>query len=188
MNEAHPVQVVVAYDFSPSAEEALMRAVDVAARAPQHVLHVVCALDPSAYVRHVTAEAAENIQRQASERVAATFAGRETASEIQFFIHARIGHPAEEILEVAREVGADLLFIGSHGKTGVERFLLGSVSERVVREARCPVMVVRPKGYENVDLIKVTAYEHERKAFHPPHRYSYVDRRVITRPPDFPLY
>lgn len=188
MNQPQPIQVVVAYDFSPSAEEALMRAVDVAARAPQHVLHVVCALDPSGHVRHVTADAADSIQHQASERVSAAFAGRETASEVQFFIHARIGNPAEEILSVAHEVGADLVFIGSHGKTGVERFLLGSVSERVVREARCPVMVVRPKGYENVDLLKVVAYPHERHAFHPPHRYSYTDRRVITRPPDFPLF
>jgi nucleotide-binding universal stress UspA family protein len=184
----HPVQVVVAYDFSPSAEEALMRAVDVAARAPQHVLHVVSALDPSVYGRHVTAAAAESIDRQVSERVAASFAGRETEHEVQFFVHARIGHPVDEILAVARDVGADLLFIGSHGKTGVERFLLGSVSERVVREARCPVMVVRPKGYDDVDLLKVVAYPHERHAFHPPHRYSYVSRRVITRPPDFPLY
>lgn len=183
-----PIQVVVAYDFSPSAEEALVRAIDVAARAPQHVLHVVCALDPSTHVRHITAEAADTIQKQATERVAAIFAGRETAAEIQFFVHARIGHPAEEILGVAKEVGADLLFVGSHGKTGVERFLLGSVSERVVREARCPVMVVRPKGYEDVDLMKVIEYPHERHAYHAPHRYSYVDRRVINRPPDFPIY
>lgn len=165
-----------------------MRAVDVASRAPQHVLHIVTALDPATYGRRATAEAADSIQRQATERVAATFAGRDAEREVQFFVHARIGHPAVEILEVAREVGADLLFIGSHGKTGVERLLLGSVSERVVREARCPVMVVRPKGYEDVDLMKVTAYPHERHAFHAPHRYSYVERRVITRPPDFPLY
>ena len=188
MTEVHPIQVVVAYDFSPSAEEALMRAVDVAARAPQHVLHVVCALDPSTYGRKATAEAAENIQRQATEHVAAGFAGRITSTEVQFFIHARIGHPADEILAVARDVGADLLFIGSHGKTGVERLLLGSVSERVVREARCPVMVIRHKTYENVDLLKVMAFPHERHTYQPPHRYSYVDRRVITRPPDFPLY
>ncbi len=165
-----------------------MRAVDVAARAPQHVLHVVSALDPATYGRRATVEAADSIQRQTTERVSAAFAGRETASEVQFFVHARIGHPAEEILAVANDVGADLVFIGSHGKTGVERFLLGSVSERVVREAQCPVMVVRHKLYADVDLMRITENPHERHAFHPPHRYSYVERRVITRPPDFPLY
>ena len=183
-----PIQVVVAYDFSPSAEEALIRAVDVAARAPQHVLHVICALDPRGQIRHVTADQAASIQKQARERVTAAFAGRPTGAEVQFYVHARIGSPAEEILDLAREIGADLLFIGSHGKTGVERWILGSVSERVVREAKCPVMVVRHKGYEDVDLLKVFPYEHERHTHVPPHRYSYVERRVITRPPDFPLY
>ena len=182
------VQVVIAYDFSPSAEEALIRAVDVAARAPQHVLHVVCALDPSTYMRRITSDAAEVVQRQATERMTVALAGREAAAEIQFFVHARIGHPATEILAVAEDVGADLVFIGSHGKTGVERFLLGSVSERVVREARCPVMVVRPKQYADVDLLKVFEHPHERHPYIQPHRYSYVERRVITRPPDFPLY
>jgi nucleotide-binding universal stress UspA family protein len=164
-----------------------MRAVDVAARAPQHVLHIVCALDSSG-ARHIKAETADHMREQVLERVTATFAGRDTAADVQVFVHARIGHPAKEILDVAYEVGADLMFIGSHGKTGVERFLLGSVSERVVREARCPVMVVRPKGYKDVDLMKVYPYEHERHTFQAPHRYSYTDRRVITRPPDFPLY
>lgn len=182
------IQVVVAYDFSPSAEEALVRAVDVAARAPQHVLHVVCALDPTAYMRHITAEAAAHVQQNTTERMTAALAGRDAAAEIQFFIHARIGHPAEEILAVAQEVSADLVFIGSHGKTGIERFLLGSVSERVVREARCPVMVVRPKSYPEVDLVKVVEFPHERHPYIAPHRYSYVDKRVITRPPDFPLF
>lgn len=189
MNEPRqPVQVVVAYDFSPSAEEALMRAVDVAARAPKHVLHIVSALDPFSHGRHTSHQAAEAVQQRIHERACAAFAGRETAAEVQFYIHARIGQAAEQILDVAREVGADLIFIGSHGKTGIERLLLGSVSERVVREALCPVMVVRHKLYENVDLLRVMPYPHERHAFHPPHRYSYVDRRVITRPPDFPIY
>lgn len=186
MNEPRqPVQVVVAYDFSPSAEEALMRAVDVAARAPQHVLHIVCALD---HGRHPTHEDADRVHRDVHERACAAFAGRETASEVQFYIHARIGPAAVQILDVAREVGADLIFVGSHGKTGVERLLLGSVSERVVREALCPVMVARHKHYETVDLMRVMPYPHEHHAFHPPHRYTYVDRRVLTRPSDFPLY
>jgi nucleotide-binding universal stress UspA family protein len=184
-----PVQVVVAYDFSPSAEEALARAVDVAARAPQHVLHIVTALDThGAGLRHTDYQTAERVQREITARVSAAFAGRETAAEVQFFIHARIGRPADEILGVAKEVGADLIFIGSHGKTGVERVLLGSVSERVVREAKCPVMVVRAKSYADVALEKIVPYEHDRASFTPPHRYSYVDNRVIKRPDDWPMF
>lgn len=179
----HPVQVVVAYDFSPSSEQALARAVEVAARAPQHVLHIVAALEP----HRGGYEAADAIQKSITENVAKAFAGRETASEVQFFVHARIGKPANEILDLASEVGADLIFIGSHGKTGVERLLLGSVSERVVREAKCPVLVARPKTYADIDLLRVTRYEHERAPHREPHCYTYSNRQVVMRPNDWPL-
>lgn len=54
------------------------------------------------------------------------------------------GAPAHEIVRHARELRADLVVVGTHGRKGVERFFLGSVAERVVREAQCPVLVVRP--------------------------------------------
>jgi len=189
----HPVQVVVAYDFSPSSDQALARAVEVAARAPQHVLHVVAALDPHATslpggpFKDATYQTAEEIQQLIRDVVAMTFAGRETAAPVQFFVHARIGSPAAEILALAAEVGADLIFIGSHGKTGVERLLFGSVSERVVREAQCPVLVARPKTYADIDLMRVRRYEHEREPHREPHCYTYSNRQVILRPNDWPL-
>lgn len=54
------------------------------------------------------------------------------------------GTPARGIVDVARRGHADLLVLGTHGRTGVRRFLLGSVAERVVRTARCPVLTVGP--------------------------------------------
>lgn len=185
-------QVVVAYDFTPGAEDALMRAVDVACRAPNHVLHVIAALDPHRGIpveptHNATYEYAERIQKRISERLDAAFAGRASADKVSVFVHARIGRAAEEILRLAAEVGSDLIFIGSHEKSGMHRLLLGSVSERVVRLARCPVMVVRPVEYEEVDLMKVVEFEHPHKAYNPPHRYTYVDPRVITRPNEWPI-
>jgi nucleotide-binding universal stress UspA family protein len=59
------------------------------------------------------------------------------------------GDPATEILEVAREVEADLIVMGTHGRTGLGRLLLGSVAEQVLRRAGCPVLTVkepRPEG------------------------------------------
>jgi len=186
------IQVVIGYDFSPSAEQALQRAVEVACRAPQHVLHVIAAIDPRnglpvIATHKVDYAYAEQIQALVADHVKQAFAGRPSVSEVQFFVHARIGRPADEILDLAREVGADLVFVGSHSLTGLERLVLGSVSARVVREAHCPVMVVRPKTYEAVDLMKVIRYDHERKAYTPPHRFSYVDRQAITRPNDWPI-
>ena len=192
--EAKPadVQVVIAYDFSPSAEEAVLRGIDLACRAPQHVLHIVAAIDgkagfPVAPTEHVDYRYAERIQQMVTARLVEGFAGRKTASEVQFFVHARIGKPADQILQLAHEVGADLIIIGSHGKTGVERIVLGSVSERIVREAHCAVIVARAKTYPTVRLQHVIPFEHERHAYHAPHRYVYVDQQVIKRPPDWPL-
>ncbi len=57
-----------------------------------------------------------------------------------------VGEPATEILAVARTRGADLLVMGTHGRTGLEHALMGSIAERVVRRAHCPVLTVRPQG------------------------------------------
>ncbi len=56
-----------------------------------------------------------------------------------------VGGPATEIVKAAKEWPADLIVIGSHGRGGVQRALLGSVAEGVMRHAPCPVMVVRAK-------------------------------------------
>jgi nucleotide-binding universal stress UspA family protein len=55
----------------------------------------------------------------------------------------RIGDPAREIAAAAKESGADLVIIPSHGRTGAARVLIGSVAERVVRHTHCPVLVLR---------------------------------------------
>jgi nucleotide-binding universal stress UspA family protein len=55
-----------------------------------------------------------------------------------------VGEPAAEIVSFARSSGVDLLVVGTHGRTGLEHALMGSVAERVVRRAHCPVLTVRP--------------------------------------------
>jgi nucleotide-binding universal stress UspA family protein len=53
------------------------------------------------------------------------------------------GHPAETICRVAKEEGCDLIVMGTHGRSGLGRLLLGSVAEQVLREAACPVLTVK---------------------------------------------
>ena len=55
-----------------------------------------------------------------------------------------IGEPAAEIVTFAKAAGVDLVVVGTHGRTGLEHALMGSVAERVVRRAHCPVLSVRP--------------------------------------------
>jgi nucleotide-binding universal stress UspA family protein len=56
-----------------------------------------------------------------------------------------VGEPAAEILAAAKAGGADLLVLGTHGRTGLEHALMGSIAERVVRRSLCPVLTVRPE-------------------------------------------
>jgi universal stress protein A len=53
------------------------------------------------------------------------------------------GDPATRILEVAKETGCDLIALGTHGRSGLSRLLMGSVAEQVVRLARCPVLTLK---------------------------------------------
>ena len=55
----------------------------------------------------------------------------------------RIGHPAEEIVHVAEQLGSDCILVGSHGMSGIKRFLLGSVSDHVLEYAPCSVLIVK---------------------------------------------
>ena len=56
------------------------------------------------------------------------------------------GNPAVEVLQTAARLGIDLIVMATHGRKGLRRLVLGSVAERVVREAECPVLTVKPKA------------------------------------------
>jgi nucleotide-binding universal stress UspA family protein len=188
------LQVVVAYDFSQSGNAALYRAIALAARAPFHTLHFACVVDRHGpglpvSVPHDRIDYAytERLQQALTELVAQELRAADLQSRVHFFVHVRIGKPADELLSLAYEIGADLIIIGSKGLTGVKRLILGSVSEKVVREARCTVEVARPKTYDFVELAEIVDVE-PHLSYVPPHRYSYEDHRVELRPNEWPLY
>jgi nucleotide-binding universal stress UspA family protein len=196
---SHLSPVVVGYDFSHSGGAALHRAVTLAARAPCHVLHVVCVIDPKEAIPSIPSY--NGIDDMYAARVQAALASEiqgeldkaEIQTRVHFFVHARIGHPVGEILELAREVSADLIVVGSRGVTGVERLLVGSISERVVREAGCTVEVARAKHYPDVadpPAAVATGAEHTQPTqpgYVAPHRYTYEDHRANLRPAEWPI-
>ena len=191
---AEQSQVVVGFDFSNSGRAALERALGIVMRAPWHVLHFVCAIDPrvpfpAVPAKHVDFEYADRVQEAVSDIVTQELIANAIDDRVHFFVHARIGKPHEEILGVAYDVGADLIIVGSHGLTGVERAMLGSTAERVVREAGCTVEVAREKTYRYMPRLEIRdagpADDHHK--YVPPHRYSY-EQRVARRPNDWPLY
>jgi nucleotide-binding universal stress UspA family protein len=82
-------------------------------------------------------------------------AGRNANVEVESVILE--GSPAEEIIDFAEKNDIDLIVMGTHGMSGIQSFLLGSVAENVVRHSKKPVLIVRSKTAENilVDIIKI---------------------------------
>jgi len=87
---------------------------------------------------------AEAIELQeVAEAVLARAVGELEAEGVEVETHAREGDPADVIIRVAEELGAELIVVGSRGLTGLERFLLGSVSSKLSQHAPTSLMVVR---------------------------------------------
>lgn len=186
-------QIVVAYDFTANARTAAVRAI-ARARLSRAVLHFLCVVEPHGTILAVPRQGpvdfayVEKVQKELAQDIASELALAEISDPLEFFAHVRIGKPVEEILRLAAEVGADAIVLGTRGHTGLQRYVLGSVAERVVREAGCPVEVVREKRYEHVELQKVTEVKEPHHAYVPPHRYSYEARQLQMRPSEWPIY
>jgi nucleotide-binding universal stress UspA family protein len=68
--------------------------------------------------------------------------------ELTVYTFHKMGHPKDEILLTADEWNADIIILGTHGRTGFDHFLSGSVAEKVVRRAKCPVLIIPNKDAE----------------------------------------
>jgi nucleotide-binding universal stress UspA family protein len=137
-------EIVVGFDFSDLGWLAFAQALQMTTHRPASVIHVVGILPPSSVSAHAGHEQAQKLQHEIAQKVDIA-AQRANPAGLELLVHARIGSPADEILSLARDVDADLIIVGTHGRTGVKRWVMGSVAERVVREAACPVFVVRSK-------------------------------------------
>ncbi|MEM8607836.1 MAG: universal stress protein [Myxococcota bacterium] len=132
--------MVVCTDFSPCSEEALPRAAELAKLDDARVLLVNVSHQS---VKHgVPAAGWDEGARRKLLAARRKYFGGLSDNEVQYDVLPG-GDSAAAICDVARKNGASLIVMGSHGRTGVVRQLLGSVAENVVRHAPCSVMVVR---------------------------------------------
>jgi nucleotide-binding universal stress UspA family protein len=154
--------IVVGADYSETSDEALDEAFAAAhARrgAEVHVLHVALDLANRPRAAHFEREwvpdleqhdprsTLDELEQHAVSRMK-RFAERSGPPRfVRLVSHFRLGSPAEQLVQLAADLDADLLVVGTHGRRGVQRLLLGSVAERVIRLAHCPVLVVRPKDH-----------------------------------------
>jgi nucleotide-binding universal stress UspA family protein len=135
--------LLLATDLSPASEAATERALDLARRLGAAVL-AVSVIDPGTLRLPGGRFGARVDQVRATkerEAQALVHRGRAVGVPVTFLIWQ--GDPGEVIVEAARSEGVEMIVVGSHGRRGVERALLGSVSDHVVRQAPCPVLVVR---------------------------------------------
>ena len=105
-----------------------------------HVLHVVPNLAADAYgypSADLTATWEQNARAQLAQLLP-----EEDRARVQGQIATRVGNPVLEILRYADELHADLIVMGTHGRGPIEHLFMGSVAERIVRKASCPVLTV----------------------------------------------
>lgn len=140
-----------ATDFSPASQKAFTTAIDIAGRSGGRLLllHVVTPPAMALEDSFVTARTWQDMER-AAVREAEGRLGRLVARARKAGVRAEAavaeGVAYEQIVRTARRRRADLIVIGTHGRTGLGRIVLGSVAERVVGRASCPVLTVRGGG------------------------------------------
>jgi nucleotide-binding universal stress UspA family protein len=144
-----PTTVLLATDGSKDAELATTTALDLADSTSSE-LHIVLVEEPayayvdaSGYPFFTDAELEHELEQQARMRLDAEMEKRRSAGGAVAEAHLRVGAAAAEIVDLAEDIGAGLIVMGSRGLGGIRRALMGSVSDSVVRHAHCPVLVVR---------------------------------------------
>ncbi|SHH45576.1 universal stress protein [Halobaculum gomorrense] len=139
--------IVVATDGSDSVSRAVAVALDLAERfdAAVHALYVVDSGEVDSSPEAVREQMRNALQERGGEAIVDVQkrAGRDVTAVV------REGRPANEITDYAREIDADLVATGTRGRHGENRFLIGSVAERVVRTCPVPVLTVRQLAGES---------------------------------------
>jgi nucleotide-binding universal stress UspA family protein len=107
----------------------------------------------------------------------------EPPGTISVSVHVRFGPPAEVVHQVAVDYDADIIVVGTHGRQGMERLILGSVAEKLVRIAHCPVLVARPNDLHQLEKTDRVAPPGEASAAAGKHRKLHL--YVATREMDW---
>jgi nucleotide-binding universal stress UspA family protein len=147
MSLASPQRILVATDFSETADAALDAAIELAkpSRAALDLLHVYplpgVSVPFADAMLMATPEAMTALQAKFSEALE-TRANRVRGQGLTCSSSSVEGAAAQEIVRRATQSGADFIVVGTHGRSGLTHALVGSVAERVVQRAGCPVLVV----------------------------------------------
>lgn len=144
-----PKSILVPTDFSEYADKAIKQAAEIAEvnNSKIYLLHVVhwpqqCVVD-YCISNELIRDIYERSKKEATKKMQEEVAKISRSAKIDVVFEVKAGIPHQEILKEQEEKKNDLIVIASHGRTGIMKVLLGSVAERVLREAKCPVLLVR---------------------------------------------
>ncbi len=150
--------VVVATDGSESVTRAIRVATDLAARfnATVHALYVIDDDEVGSSPESVREDLRNALDEHGSRALEDVIdLAEERDDELDVTTEVREGRPADEIIEYARSLDADVVVTGTRGRHGENRFLIGSVAERIVRTCPVPVLTVRRLTTENPRRVTV---------------------------------
>lgn len=140
-------KILIATDGSEYTKNSIDYGIDLA-KNTQAKLHVIYVIDTAAFASipmDAAWESMYELLKQEGEEATRYVAEKAEAEGVEIEKLTVEGHPAEEIIKYAEKNSMNLIVMGTLGKSGLDRFLLGSVAEKVVRASKIPVLVVRGK-------------------------------------------
>jgi len=152
--------VVVGTDLGAHGDRAIAEGVSLLVSGSARVLHVVYAVDPQRFpgppVGHPLLTQVENALASGPAEVRGRVLLATSMHDLPYradsiVAHARVGLPVDVLLQACVDFDADLVILGTHGRQGLDRLLLGSVAEELLKKARCPVLIARRKDYLGLD-------------------------------------
>lgn len=188
-----PYSIVVGYDFSELGERAIQEALMLASQSPGAELHVITVAQQSGSLLRLPGEPEALPEKLARTTVRIHVGaivdeyrrkhGPVSVDRVAVYVVGGVpaSDPAKAIVDLANALDASLIVVGTHGRSGLARMLLGSVAEQVVRRAGTSVHVVRPSDFvrgEKVPAIEppLGPGEPHLKHFEARRTYHYVDR------------
>jgi len=154
---ADSYRIVVGIDFGPSGDEAFRMAMELGREIPNSELHLTAVViehsqSPSASRIAADERQADDAVKRLNEYMEAQRVGYAgDAFSRPVLQHVRLGAAAEALAQVAADVDASMIIVGTRGAKGLARLILGSVSERLVKLAKVPVLVARPKDFSGLE-------------------------------------
>jgi nucleotide-binding universal stress UspA family protein len=205
----HNYTIVVGIDFSALSDHALDQGLEMASLRPGAEVHVVY-VEPDAWTAAALAPAvsgtvdaeaaAAKVAERAKQRIDEMAPHLRKRQIRRVVAHFGRGSPAENIAQLAADLDADLVVVGSHGHRGLQRLFLGSVAERASRLCRCPVWIVRPKDHATAGRVpeieppcpdcvearsesggqKLWCLRHAERHYLAPHTYHYASDGIYS--------